>query len=703
MSRRVTFFLALIALTMSITAVALAQTAGNDSLQGGDGNDLIAGLDGDDQIAGRGGDDRLDGGAGVDTISGGPGDDDIRGGNDRDFITGDAGNDSLDGESGSNIIDGGSGNDLIKGGDQVDSLNGGADDDRIFGGGGDDGISGASGRDHLFGGEGNDRIDGGLGQDLIEGGPGNDNIVSIDGQPDVVRCGPGRDVVRADGGDDVARDCEIVIRREGRFGKDPDTGQDPASDLSGLNTLAGTLEADTLQGGAAVDAIDGSIADDTLLGGDARDFMEGGPGADALDGQGGSNVINGAFGNDVITGGPDGDSLNGGADEDVIRGGGGDDGITGASGRDQLFGDAGDDRIEGGLGQDRIWGGDGDDNIVAADGQVDEIECGDGDDTVRADGDDKVDDDCELLIARVGDRYEEVPVEERRPAVGVGDSKADIFGTALFRDLGVRRARLVTPWDSIDTNPVALDQWLQNARNAGVEPFVTFNHGDGQSCLENEDCRAPSVSAYKAAMERFHAKYPWVEMVAPWNEANHQSQPIARNPRRAAQYYGAWLDVCRDCEIVALDVLDQNNMRDYVEDFLRFAEGRPRIFGLHNYDDVNREGTAGVRGLIGELEDGARRNRAARGFEVWLTETGGIVRFETSGGDVPFPKSESRAADRLRFMFSLASRFRERVRQVYVYNWRPNANDRFDSGILNADGTKRRSYDVLQSRSIYIR
>jgi Ca2+-binding RTX toxin-like protein len=637
MNRQTAVLFALMAL--ALPAVALAQSGGNDRLEGGDGNDLLAGLAGDDEIAGRGGDDRLDGSAGVDTVSGGPGADDIRGGEDRDFVTGDAGDDALDGEAGSNVMDGGSGNDLLKGGAEVDSLNGGADDDRIFGGDDGDGITGASGRDHLFGGAGDDRIDGGLGQDLIEAGDGGDNVVSIDGQPDTVRCGSGRDVVRADGGDDVSRDCETVIVREGRFGKEPDTDQKAASDLSRLPTQAGTLASDRFHGGSGTDSLGGAIADDTLLGGGDRDFMEGGPGADAIDGEAGSNVANGAFGNDTLTGGDQVDSLNGGADEDTIRGGDGGDGITGASGRDQLYGQAGEDRIEGGLGQDRIWGGEGGDNIVAADGQVDEIECGDGRDVVRADGDDKVDDDCELLIARVGNRYTEVPVEQRRPAVGIGDSKADIFATGLFRDLGVRRARLVTPWDSIDTNPVALDQWLQNARNAGVEPLVTFNHADGQSCLTNENCRAPGVGEYRAAMERFHARYPWVEMVAPWNEANHQSQPVAKDPRRAAQYYGVWRDVCAGCQIAALDVLDQNNLREYTEDFLRYAEGRPEIFGLHNYDDVNREGTSGVRGLIGELEEGVRRGRAARGFQVWLTETGGIVRFETSKGDVPFPKS----------------------------------------------------------------
>ena len=52
-------------------------------------------------------------------------------------------------------------------------------------------------------------------------------------------------------------------------------------------------------------------------------------------------------------------------------------------------------------------------------------------------------------------------------------------------------------------------------------------------------CRAPSKRAYKTAFKKFKAAYPWVKTYAPWNEANHVSQPTAKSPKRAAEYYDA--------------------------------------------------------------------------------------------------------------------------------------------------------------------
>lgn len=420
----------------------IAGAAENDVLDGGLGGDCPQGGAGRDTLAGGSGVDRPEGGDDVDTIAGGARDDLIEGGPDRDFITGDTGQDLIDGGTGSNVIDGGIGADVIQGGERVDSLNGGSDGDRISGNDGDDGITGASGDDLLFGNDGDDRIEGGLGKDTIRGGAGGDNIVSIDGQFDTVVCNSGRDVVRADGGDRVSRDCEVVVERPGRFDpgerrdtdvrdlgtggneitgsgagneelrgtESPDTiesplGGDRLFGLGGNDLLSGLSGDDTADGGDGIDEITGGPGNDTLLGGEDRDFIEGGPGGDDLRGGPGSNIMNGAQGDDRLEGGEFADSLNGGSDEDRIFGRDGNDGITGASGRDRLFGEGGSDRIEGGLGRDVISGGDGGDNIVAADGQVDRIRCGAGRDVVRADGEDRISSDCELVIARRGDRY----------------------------------------------------------------------------------------------------------------------------------------------------------------------------------------------------------------------------------------------------------------------------------------------------------
>ena len=60
---------------------------------------------------------------------------------------------------------------------------------------------------------------------------------------------------------------------------------------------------------------------------------------------------------------------------------------------------------------------------------------------------------------------------------------------------------------------------------------------------------ADSVARYRAAFRAFHLEYPWVRSIEPWNEANHQSQPTGRDPKRAAQYYNVVRSICHGCTI----------------------------------------------------------------------------------------------------------------------------------------------------------
>jgi hypothetical protein len=81
---------------------------------------------------------------------------------------------------------------------------------------------------------------------------------------------------------------------------------------------------------------------------------------------------------------------------------------------------------------------------------------------------------------------------------------------------------------------------------------------------------------------------------------------------------------------------------------------------------------------------------------VWLTETGGVVRFVTQKGVVALPKSESRARKAIDYMFRLAEANAKRIKRIYVYQWKVNNPfDRFDAGIVRPDGTPRPSYNVL--------
>jgi hypothetical protein len=106
---------------------------------------------------------------------------------------------------------------------------------------------------------------------------------------------------------------------------------------------------------------------------------------------------------------------------------------------------------------------------------------------------------------------------------------------------------------------------------------------------------------------------------------------------------------------------------------MRKAKGKPRLWGLHNYQDVNRRTSADTR-LMLSLVPG----------EVWLTETGGIVKFQG------FKFSTSRAAKRTKWMFTLANRYdsrqrglRSKVTQLLVYRWFGEPRGaRFDAGLV---------------------
>ena len=277
-----------------------------------------------------------------------------------------------------------------------------------------------------------------------------------------------------------------------------------------------------------------------------------------------------------------------------------------------------------------------------------------------------------------------VPQPKRLPKVGISDQQAVTFTDPKFTVLRLRYARLVMPWDGVTSEPDRLDAWMQAARAAGVRPLIAFNHARGDLCPKRP-CRAPSVSRFTRAFRAFRKKYPWVRDFTPWNEANHSTQPTGKKPKLAAQYYNAMRRACRTCKITAADVLDQNNMRRWLVDFLKYAKGKPRLWGLHNYRDTNRFRDKGTT-LLTKLVKG----------EIWMTETGAIFSFETQSGVKAFRPSASRAKRAMEFMFKLARKHHKRVKRVYIYQWRKNFDgDRFDAGVVAFDGKTRPSYDVL--------
>jgi hypothetical protein len=224
-----------------------------------------------------------------------------------------------------------------------------------------------------------------------------------------------------------------------------------------------------------------------------------------------------------------------------------------------------------------------------------------------------------------------------------------------------------------------IDAWLDAAKSAGIAPLVAIEHGA-------HVLRLPSVKTYTRAVRHLRARYPWVRTLSAWNEANHQGQPTWRHPRRAAQYYNAMRSVCPQCTIVAADVRDRDGVEKWLGIFKQTAI-KPRIWGLHNYVDTNRCTGPASRSATAWFA------RNVNG-EVWVTESGGLVRFGPSfrGGT----RAEARAAKAVKRTFALA-RSDPRIKRLYLYHWSAGAVfQNWDSAFVDSRGRPRPAYQVLR-------
>ena len=122
----------------------------------------------------------------------------------------------------------------------------------------------------------------------------------------------------------------------------------------------------------------------------STEFTVGTSGDDVLVGTGGRDVLSGRGGDDCLFAHPGDDRLSGGTGADRILASSGDDRVNGDSGDDDLRGGNGNDTITPGPGQDKVAGQGGNDTITARDGVQDTIDCGAGQDKVKADTQDQV-------------------------------------------------------------------------------------------------------------------------------------------------------------------------------------------------------------------------------------------------------------------------------------------------------------------------
>jgi hypothetical protein len=272
---------------------------------------------------------------------------------------------------------------------------------------------------------------------------------------------------------------------------------------------------------------------------------------------------------------------------------------------------------------------------------------------------------------------------------GIGDQQAKMFANPLWQQLHTKIVRYVAPYDAaVRGYSLGLASAFIHAAEAHHEQvLVAFYHS------EYTPTKLPNLKSYQRDVQKFVKLFPNVREYEAWDESNRGNEPplfSSPSAARTAQYYQQLIRVCHGCTVIGLDVLDAYYIQPTLQYIAEFKKeiGKletimPSIWGLHNYSDVNRLEGWRTRDIVRAL-----------GGQVWLTETGGIVKF---GGSFPNKNGSglTRAAKVLKFMFAVAGT-ESHVKRLYIYDWNGGtASTRFDAGLTNAREQPREGYVVV--------
>jgi len=270
------------------------------------------------------------------------------------------------------------------------------------------------------------------------------------------------------------------------------------------------------------------------------------------------------------------------------------------------------------------------------------------------------------------------------PQIGIADQKPDMFTDPRFAELGIKQARLAVSWDALRRpwQVAEVDRWMQAAHARGIDPLITFGH----SRVKNGTL--PTPKRMRQLFRAFRARYPWATTFATWNEVNHCGEAVCHRARLVAAYYRGLRRECRQCTILAAEVIDLPRMTAWVRAFRHSLGYMPKLWGLHNYVEANRFRTKRLRKML---------RLVGRKGQLWLTETGGVVR-RTNKSHASFPEGTAHAARVTRFIFDRLVKHNRRIRRVYIYHWNagPPKTTTWDSALINSDGQERRAFRVLK-------
>jgi hypothetical protein len=262
---------------------------------------------------------------------------------------------------------------------------------------------------------------------------------------------------------------------------------------------------------------------------------------------------------------------------------------------------------------------------------------------------------------------------------GLADYEPSTFSDPRVTELGIYLARDVVPWNAalVPSDLVQVTAWLDAVKHAyHITPLITFQHAD------NNDI-GPSPAQFLKAFLKFRKLFPWVNEFCPWDEATHYTQPTARHPKLAAEYYNVLASHCPKCEVTAPDTLDADgNIEAWIDTFLQTARPYPKIWPFNPYYSVSVDSPTLIDRFL----------EAVHG-QVWFSEVGGVVWWRFAGKLIDH--GEAYAARVAKNIFSLA-RLSPRITRIYYYHWRSPGNPHklskkvtWDSGLITAGGTAR--------------
>jgi hypothetical protein len=352
-------------------------------------------------------------------------------------------------------------------------------------------------------------------------------------------------------------------------------------------------------------------------------------------------------------------------------------------------------------------------------------------------------------IAEPVDDEDEIASEERaaqttgKVIVGIADSSIDTFAGTGWKDLGVRTARMVIPWNIalIPTDCVwrkNFDAYLAAAREDGARVVVMFGPdagGDPRACPgpgtgPGNRHRAPSIEAYRKAVREFVAEYSRHKILAAWNEPDFGNgptvedlgEPLHKNPIRAADYYVELRRACSTCLVLAGEFAS-NPARadDYWQPYAKRIAARglaaPRVWSIHPTTDLINYAAHAADALDGRIDgDGLRctagttRGCVAKTFAtwvgnlpgpatVWLTETEVPALFDhpklTRFNALSLARREDIQADGMRFLFNQIVKSHPNITRVFLYPLR-DGRTASDAALIAKDGRRREAYGVVQ-------